>query len=216
MPKPAVRRNDLTVPQIWDMVMRQYDELRKIASNMARIDRRLDPNELWNEALIDIVDARHQWNPELAFRPWVITRIWKTRTVSLRAMNRIDQFHATLGRRAHAVVGDDGQLMDPLDIVALDDGMWGSSSRSEAIAVLTQLIECADPDICIMIKCIMDGRKSRRFPKLTPDALARRVGIQLGLIEGAVSGAISGSGHHSGRDRGTGSVQCVLPFAGVV
>lgn len=204
MPKPALKRNDLAESAVWTIVLERYDELRKVAINMARVDHRLDAEDLFHSALEDIVSARHQWDTKRAFKPWAVTRIWKARTYALRDLNRLDRFHSALGARAHAVLTEDG-WMDPMDQARLDEGMWGTADRTEALALLEQLLDLAEPEVAIMLRCVLDGRRSRKLPNLTPEQLTERLANEMGLRPLG--------GTDAGGDRGCGPVQCVLPLA---
>lgn len=126
--------------QAWMRVMRHLPELTRIARAMARVDKRINPEDMLSDAIVDILDADPRlYRPERG--PWLSfarTRIWKTRTYAIRRI----QEHET---RSRARIGPQSEEDPALDL-PVPVGSAAHQDRMEAACALRQVIDRASDD----------------------------------------------------------------------
>lgn len=159
---------------VWGRVIEHLPQLTAIARGMARVDRRIDPDDLLQEAIADIVEAEPRvYDPVRgSWLQWARTRIWKSRTYALRAANREES-------RGHEPIrdrDDTGPGLEP----AVGSGDDGHADRAAAVVELREVLALAtdeERDAVLVTLQGLDpelagGRKAvrRRLAALAADA----------------------------------------------
>lgn len=137
IPKPNASLDELR--ETWGRVMEHMPQLRRAASAMAHVDRRLDPDELLADSIADIVDSEYLYREaDAAWITWAKTRVWKTRTLALRSLNK----HAPRGRLSVGIPDREDSPNSPVE-PALGLGQDGTAERAEARIAVGQILDDA-------------------------------------------------------------------------
>jgi hypothetical protein len=173
-----MKSENMTEAEIYALIVENLPKLERRACNLARVDSRLDPQDLLNDAIADMVYARTQFDPQKgAFRVWAYARLWKARTYALRVANR----HAP--RERGSFVGDEGETID----TPVDRGSFGDDERSVAFVEAQCLYDAATEEERELLNCVALGlkpsvlglKKGQLEKKLR--SFAQRVGVLPGL-----------------------------------
>jgi RNA polymerase sigma-70 factor (ECF subfamily) len=91
------------------------------------------------EALIAIHQARHTYNPQRPFRPWLFAIVRNKTIDTLRQQKRRETVAADYGREQEALAQPDGQIADPGELT--ENPMFlALSGQHREVLVLTKII----------------------------------------------------------------------------
>jgi DNA-directed RNA polymerase specialized sigma24 family protein len=123
----------------WSRVLAHLPQLQRAAAAMAAIDRRLDPEDLLEDSIADIVASEHLYREkDASWLTWAKTRVWKTRTYALRDANK----HNHRGRLSVGVPDRNADTDSPIE-PALAVGADGTAERAESRVTVGQVLEDA-------------------------------------------------------------------------